>query len=81
MTCFTRTYGAGLLEAFALIAKMNNAGVIMFLVVNHPLLLCHEFISSCDLQEEVYMENSPEFTFKDSAKEVCRLKKVIHHLK
>lgn len=67
MTGFTRTYGAGHLEAFALIAKMNNAGVIMFLVVNHPLLY-HEFISSCDLQEEVYMKNSPEFTLKDLLK-------------
>lgn len=74
-------YGAGHLETFALIAKMNNAGVIMFLVVNHPLLLYHEFISSCDLLEEVFMENSPEFTLKDSAEQVSRLKKVIHRLK
>lgn len=80
MTGFTCTFGAGHLEAFALVAKMKNPEVIMFLVVNHPLLY-HEFISSCDLQEEVYMENSLEFTLKDSAEEVCRLKKVIHHLK
>jgi len=81
---YTRTYGIDYFETFSLVARMNSIRIIFSFDVNLSWLMRQLDIKNAflygDLQEEMYIEQPPDYVAQRENK-VCRIKKVIYDLK
>jgi hypothetical protein len=80
---FSQVEGIDYNETFSLVAKMNSIRLVLALPASHKWEVHHidvkyNFLHG-DLQEEIYMEQTPGYVQNDSSL-VCRLKKYLYGL-
>lgn len=82
---YPQTYGIDYSETFALVAKMNTVGILLFLIANFGSSLQQYNIKNAflhgDLKKEVYMDPPLGFNQHFTERKVCRLKKALYGLK
>jgi hypothetical protein len=81
---FSQVEGIYYNEMFSPVAKMNSIHLVLALIASHKwefhqMDVKYAFLHG-DLQEEIYMEQPPDFVQNDSSL-VCRLKKPLYGLK
>ena len=81
---YTQTYGIDYFETFSPVARMNSIRILFSIVVNLSWPLFQPDVKNAflyeDLQEEVYMKQSPSYVAQEESKVSC-LKKTIYGLK
>ena len=82
---YAQTYGVDYSDNFSPIAKLTFVRLFISLVASydwdlHQLDIKNVFLHR-DLQEEVYMEQSPRFVAQGEIGKVCRLRKSLYGLK
>lgn len=82
---FTQTFGIDYQEQFVPIAKMDTVQALLSFAANlgwsmQQLDVKNDFLHG-DLEEEVFMDVTPGFTFSSIEGKVCRLKKLLYGLK
>ena len=82
---YAQTYGMDYSNTFSVVAKMTSVRLFISLAATynwdlHQLDIKNVFLHS-DLQEEVYMDQSPRFVAQREKGRVCRLRKSLYGLK
>ena len=82
---YTQIYGVDYYDTFSPVAKMTYVRLFISLTATynwdlHQLDIKNVFLHG-DLQEEVYMEQSPRFVAQVEIEKICRLWKSLYGLK
>jgi Reverse transcriptase (RNA-dependent DNA polymerase) len=82
---FTQTYGIDFQETFSSVAKLNTVRILLSLAANldwplHQFDVKNAFLHG-DLEEEIYMDIPPGYSYSGSSSQVCKLKKALYGLK
>ena len=82
---YAQTYGVDYFDTFSPVAKMTSVRLFISLAATHnwdlhQLDIKNAFLHG-DLQEEVYMDQPPEFVAQGEIGKVCRLRKSLYGLK
>ena len=82
---YTQVYGVDYLDTFALVTKLNTFHVLLSLAANlgwqlHQYDVKNAFLYG-DLEEEVYMDLSPNYDSPNQEKVVCKFNKALYGLK
>ena len=78
---YTQTYGVDYSKTFSCVAKISSVRILISMTTNLGWPLFQLDVNNAflhgDLQEEVYMEQPPEFVAQGESGKVCRLRKAI----
>ena len=82
---FSQAYGLDYTKTFSLVAHLSSICVLCSIALNqawslHTLNVSNAFLYG-DLEEQVYMEQPPEYVAQGKSSMVCLLKKTIYGLK